>query len=944
MATTKQLDKALENVDYSRLIILGDLNINYANPKDRRSWEIAEAIKTYGLKDLSKSFKSKPMKPFTWTWGVWRGDKKIRAICDYILYGDKTKWKNFKVVDLPFDSDHRLIKGKLMVRKDKQYKNYIRERKTANLDIFKQKTPDGNTTPDDLLSTLHKSLEEEKPKEKFNRSWISKQTFELLKKKAKALRGGNTEEVEMLGKNLRRSLRKDRRERINKVSDLIETQLEKGDIIGAFEHIRHWYRKFTGKPLKPSRYKLEETKKVFEDLFKSEELSDVNPYNFEYGGKEVKDDIPDEGEIIHALYQMRNRKAPGLTKISIDQIKRWYELAHPEEGEINENALTNWKLVVEIIQRCFREGEIPTAFSYGILVIIPKDDNGGVRGIGLLESIHKLCSQIINLRLAQTIEFCDEVHGFRRKRGTFTAIGESKIRTQMAACESKTIYKIFLDLRKAYDSIDRKRVLRLMEKYKIGPNIRRYVAKVWENQEFVLRQAGFYSDPFEVNRGCTQGDTDSPIIFNLIIDAVLRSWKNDRDYGGSLAFFYADDGLIEHHNHKYVQSDVDRMIRLFAKMGLKANEIKTKWMLFRGAPAPRALAKETYDEMWKKRRNKPRWGKEGQEQWRRKMVECEICGKWMQNASIKRHMQTIHARAEKKYICREIQDTEEEYYVEYQKGIYNKCPVANCTGGGKDKFGLYRHFNLRHPNANIIIEQDGRLEKCILCGMRAKDMNKHQQSDTCAKARVRRTNEERQDSQAEAETKEIKINGVRIERVKHFKYLGRILSEDDCDSKCIDDQLKKTRKRWTCIAKILKREGANAACMGKFYLTIVQAVLLYGADSWVVKRDDLRKLQSFHSRAIRYMTGTHIQKRTSGEWEYPDHDKLLKKCRLFPIEEYIKRRRGTLMKFLEDYRGNLLAEAKICGRHCRDVNKIIWWQQDYRTKTEMAKLKYFWTE
>ena len=73
-------------------------------------------------------------------------------------------------------------------------------------------------------------------------------------------------------------------------------------------------------------------------------------------------------------------------------------------------------------------------------------------------------------------------------------------------------------------------------------------------------------------------------------------------------------------------------------------------------------------------------------------------------------------------------------------------------------------------------------------------MNKHQQSDTCAKARVRRTNEERQDSQAEAETKEIKINGVRIERVKHFKYLGRILSENDCDSKCIDDQLKKQGK------------------------------------------------------------------------------------------------------------------------------------------------------
>ena len=114
---------------------------------------------------------------------------------------------------------------------------------------------------------------------------------------------------------------------------------------------------------------------------------------------------------------------------------------------------------------------------------------------------------------------------------------------------------------------------------------------------------------------------------------------------------------------------------------------------------------------------------------------------------------------------------------------------------GKDKFGLYRHFNLRHPNADIMKEQDGRLEKCSFCGMRAENMNRHHQSNTCAKARMRRKNEERQDLQAKAEAKEIKINGVEIERLKTFRYLGRILSEDDCDSKCIDDQLRRARKK-----------------------------------------------------------------------------------------------------------------------------------------------------
>ena len=100
----------------------------------------------------------------------------------------------------------------------------------------------------------------------------------------------------------------------------------------------------------------------------------------------------------------------------------------------------------------------------------------------------------------------------------------------MAACSAETIYQIFLDLRKAYDSIDRKRVIQILKKYKVGPKIRNYIWKIWEKQKFWLRQAGFYSDAVEVDRGCTQGDTDSPVIFNIIVDVVLRRWKEDECY------------------------------------------------------------------------------------------------------------------------------------------------------------------------------------------------------------------------------------------------------------------------------------------------------------------------------------------------------------------------------------------------------------------------------
>ena len=85
---------------------------------------------------------------------------------------------------------------------------------------------------------------------------------------------------------------------------------------------------------------------------------------------------------------------------------------------------------------------------------------------------------------------------------------------------------MYLDLRKAYDYIDRNIILRILQKYKMGHNIRRYISQIWDKQPFVLSEGGFYSNMVDVDRRCTQGDTDSSIILNIIGDAVIRNWKS----------------------------------------------------------------------------------------------------------------------------------------------------------------------------------------------------------------------------------------------------------------------------------------------------------------------------------------------------------------------------------------------------------------------------------
>ena len=80
-----------------------------------------------------------------------------------------------------------------------------------------------------------------------------------------------------------------------------------------------------------------------------------------------------------------------------------------------------------------------------------------------------------------------------------------------------------------------------------------------------------------------------------------------------------------------------------------------------------------------------------------------------------------------------------------------------------------------HPQADIIIQEDGILPKCNLCGMRTPNVQKHQNSYTCKQAQRRRTNEQRQDDQFRAEKVTFNIKGKEIEKVHYFKYLGNML-------------------------------------------------------------------------------------------------------------------------------------------------------------------------
>jgi hypothetical protein len=70
--------------------------------------------------------------------------------------------------------------------------------------------------------------------------------------------------------------------------------------------------------------------------------------------------------------------------------------------------------------------------------------------------------------------------------------------------------------------------------------------------------------------------------------------------------------------------------------------------------------------------------------------------------------------------------------------------------------------------------------------------------------------------------------------------------------------------------------------MATFYKLIVQSVLLYGSESWVLKKYMVGKLNSFHHMCARFITGRHIQQ-IDEEWIYSNTQETIKQANLLTI-------------------------------------------------------------
>ena len=88
------------------------------------------------------------------------------------------------------------------------------------------------------------------------------------------------------------------------------------------------------------------------------------------------------------------------------------------------------------------------------------------------------------------------------------------------------VFMLFVDLRKAYDSIPRQALWLVLQKYGIPAAMINLIRSLHDGMKAEVALSGGETTPeIEVNNGLRQGCTIAPTLFNLYFNMVIMCWR-----------------------------------------------------------------------------------------------------------------------------------------------------------------------------------------------------------------------------------------------------------------------------------------------------------------------------------------------------------------------------------------------------------------------------------
>ena len=207
------------------------------------------------------------------------------------------------------------------------------------------------------------------------------------------------------------------------------------------------------------------------------------------------------------------------------------------------------------------------------------------RGISLICTAYKVLSDILRQRLTPLAEeiLGDYQCGFRRNRSTIDQIFTLRQILEKSWEHNLEVHNVFLDFKKAYDCIHREGLYNILLEFGIPKKLVRMVQVCLEGSRSRVVIGSERSDAFAINSGLRQGDGLSPLLFNLVLEKVVRAIRNipgGVDFGGSIKILgFADDLDDIGKSREELRRVCSPLLTTAKRVGLECNEDKTKYLV-----------------------------------------------------------------------------------------------------------------------------------------------------------------------------------------------------------------------------------------------------------------------------------------------------------------------------------------------------------------------------